>query len=323
MQFQGWNCSGIAWGYCEYVDEQVTVLDVGICNEKHDLSYDGSYIKTLCTVSADQTYEQARAKCAAAGMNLLAINNVKVQKALQDVAGARFLDRDYARLWVNGKKDNNGTWYTTNDETHPVFHQIDWLNNDSETGACLSTLRHKKQNKMQFQGWGCSGIAWVYCEYVEGDVAKVDIGVCNERHEIFYKDSYMKTLCTVSADLTYEQANKKCRGAGMNLFVVNNAQVQEALQNVSGLRFLDREYARLWINGQKNSHGTWWSTYHKSRPLSYQLDWLNDDSGIGECLSTLRYSNHYKMQFQGWDCAGKAWGYCEYEEKRPSMQCAV
>jgi len=143
----------------------VTMIDVGICNESQDLYFDGTYLKTLCTVSRDLTYEQAKGICTEAGMHLFVINNSEVQKALQDAAGVRFLDRDYARLWVNGMKDIDGDWKTLDTKKRPVFHLLDWLEGDSTTGECLSILRRNKQNRMNFQGWTCLGIAWGYCEY--------------------------------------------------------------------------------------------------------------------------------------------------------------
>lgn len=141
-----------------------SAIDVGICDESQDLHSDGTYLKTLCTVSKDLTYEQARAICTDAGMHLFVINNSEVQNALQDASGIRFLDREYARLWVNGKKDPEGNWTTLYHK--PVFQQLNWLDGDSSTGECLTILRRNHRNKMSFQGWVCSGIAWGYCEYI-------------------------------------------------------------------------------------------------------------------------------------------------------------
>lgn len=143
-----------------------TIIDLGICNESEDLYFDGTYLKTLCTVSRDLTYEQAKDICTNAGMHLFVVNDSEVQKALQDAAGVRFLDRQYARLWVNGMKDSDGNWKTHGTSTRPVFQLLNWLEGDSTTGECLSILRRNKLNTMSFQGWGCSGIAWGYCEYV-------------------------------------------------------------------------------------------------------------------------------------------------------------
>lgn len=136
----------------------ITTIDVGICNESEDLYFDGKYLKTLCTVSRDLTYEQANDICTEAGMHLFVINNSEVQTAVQNAGGVRFLDRHYARLWVNGMKDTSGNWKTLDTKKRPVFQQLDWLDGDSTTS--LSILRHSKLNKMRFQGWACSGIAW-------------------------------------------------------------------------------------------------------------------------------------------------------------------
>lgn len=97
-------------------------------------------------------------------MDLFVINNANVQSALQEASGIEYSDRDYSRLWVNGKKDSDGTWFSNTSRMRPILPGLDWLNGDSKTGECLSILRYNKQNKQQFQGWDCSGIAWTYCE---------------------------------------------------------------------------------------------------------------------------------------------------------------
>jgi len=154
------------------------VIDLGICNATHHLYANGMYLKSLCMVVADLTYDQARSTCTAAGMSLFVINNNVVQNAIQEIAGVRFLDRNYARLWVNGVKNSEGNWETSEKES--IFEGIEWLGGDKETGECLSILRRDKQDKMSFQGYTCSGGAWGYCEFIHPLKVEKKTRECNE-----------------------------------------------------------------------------------------------------------------------------------------------
>lgn len=142
----------------------VSTVDISICNEIHHL-FDGSvYLKSVCTATQGINYEQADSVCKKAGMHLLVINNLAVQNALLEVAGKRFLDRDYARLWVNGEA-KTVKWFTYDPEEKPIFEGLAWNNGGNSSGPCLSILRNNRRDKFTFSGWQCSGAAWGYCEY--------------------------------------------------------------------------------------------------------------------------------------------------------------
>lgn len=135
-----------------------TAHNLQICNEKEDLyNEDGIFIKSLCMASQPYNYSQSKKVCEDAGMNLFQVNDHYSQKALFKTASKRFTDRDYARLWINGR-----SFWRFEDSTD-LYSGANWLNDSSQ--KCLSIVRHDKNHEMTLDGWDCSGNAWVYCEY--------------------------------------------------------------------------------------------------------------------------------------------------------------
>lgn len=88
---------------------------------------------------------------------------------------------------------------------------------------------------------------------------KVKKEICSRVQEIYHENSYQKTLCMVARDLNYDQAKVACKDAGMELFVVNNPVVHDALVKSAGDEYPDNQYTRWWVNGQKTKNGNWFT----------------------------------------------------------------
>lgn len=134
---------------------------------------------------------------------------------------------------------------------------------------------------------------------------------CSRTDDLFNRNGqYLKSLCTVSKDLNYNQAKQACENNGMSLFILTSEDVQKAFFKAAEGRFADRGYSRLWINGRKDGADNWFtegSSYHLTN-----VDWYNGKNNEGECLSVVKYQNREQIKASGWDCSRIAWGYCEY-----------
>lgn len=139
-----------------------TAINIRKCNETEDLfDAQGNYLKSLCVVSRGYAYSTSKRVCKEAGMKLFVINNQTTQDALAQSTFKRFASRDYVRLWINGRSD----WFIEDTNEH-LFDGVNWLIYDRSI-QCLSIVRHKMQDDMKISGYGCTGKACPYCEYIK------------------------------------------------------------------------------------------------------------------------------------------------------------
>ena len=97
-------------------------------------------------------------------MHLFAINSKAVHDAFLKLASSFYTSYGYARLWINGRKSNNGEWMTYLTTSENLYSPANWYNT-AETGPCLSVLKFIPQEPMALSGWDCSRIAFLYCEF--------------------------------------------------------------------------------------------------------------------------------------------------------------
>lgn len=144
-----------------------THADLSICSRTEFLHDNGTFLKMLCTVNVDVDYEKANTICTDAGMKLFTIDNEKVKKAFLNAIQSQSNCLDYARLYVNGRKNSDGQWMTSDRYSKPVFAGLEWYQGWDMTpaGDCLSVVRHNIKENMAFHGVNCTKIAWTFCEF--------------------------------------------------------------------------------------------------------------------------------------------------------------
>lgn len=153
------------WIKKKATDKTLKNVNRNVCSQIEDLYDEETYLKTLCIVSKDLNYDEAKVVCNSAGMELFVVNNLKVQNAIVAKAGSKHSDVEYTRWWINGQKTANGNWFTHSPEKMAIYDDLSWYGGSSSNGECLSIVRHSIKDKMAFNGWTCDGIAYGFCEF--------------------------------------------------------------------------------------------------------------------------------------------------------------
>lgn len=80
-----------------------------ICNVQRDLSVDGSYTKSVCTVYQDVIYDQAVSICESNGMKIYNADTVNHEKALVSYSDVQW---PFGSFWAQGKSGVNCTSFS-------------------------------------------------------------------------------------------------------------------------------------------------------------------------------------------------------------------
>jgi hypothetical protein len=79
-------------------------LDTGICSVKRDLKdSNGNYLKSVCTVYQDKTYNDAAKFCAANNMTLYVAGSIDEKNALLEYSNIQW---PFGTFWIEGNVTN-------------------------------------------------------------------------------------------------------------------------------------------------------------------------------------------------------------------------
>jgi hypothetical protein len=140
----------------------------------------------------------------------------------------------------------------------------------------------------------------------------VQLDSCSEIVRLVAVDkSFLKSICRVDRSYNYEQGNAHCIFIGMQVFAINNKTVHDEFLKVASAFYKGNLHARLWVNGRKNSSGTWITYTPNPGSLYENASWHRDSNSTG-CLSVVKLSQSESMTLDGYNCSGVAYTYCEY-----------
>jgi hypothetical protein len=113
----------------------------------------------------------------------------------------------------------------------------------------------------------CAPSYTFFCEYL--DIAAPLTDYCSFRNRVIGSDEnfLQKYYCMITKALAYEPAEKLCRSIGMELFVVESAEVMNSLAQTASSFFPSNQMTRYWINGKKDESGNWFTYSPKKNPL--------------------------------------------------------
>lgn len=144
-------------------------MNTNVCSQTDDLfNQNNQYLKSVCEISEDSTYSQAKKICEDNGMFLFIVTNSDVQSAFFKLASDRNGYTAYAQLWINGRKKEDNIWIA--ESSNYPLNITDWYNGESNIGECLSILKRHGGEQMKASGEDCSKIAWVYCEFINSGI---------------------------------------------------------------------------------------------------------------------------------------------------------
>lgn len=113
----------------------------------------------------------------------------------------------------------------------------------------------------------------------------------------------MKSLCAIHLPSTYQQSESACHDRNMELFVIDNSAVQQALLKATTEFY--NTHSALWCINERRESNRMWFTFSPERQSIYSgIDWVNTGTvkaqNRGDCLG---YLGPY--QAKGVDCNHK------------------
>jgi hypothetical protein len=92
-------------------------LDDRCGTQKDFFDSKGNYLKTACIIFKAQSHQNA---CKSANMNLFVIDSNDIKFEVLKFATSIFGSGGGSTLWINGKRENGGGWYTETSEKKPM-----------------------------------------------------------------------------------------------------------------------------------------------------------------------------------------------------------
>jgi hypothetical protein len=142
---------------------------------------------------------------------------------------------------------------------------------------CVSNSKTGKANDFRRHQCACSDTWFAMCEF-ETPRGECDL-VCKRRLHQFYisgpsvcdvsrdlKDSsgnYIKSVCTMYQDKTYDAAVTTCTANGMKIFNADSVDTENAMVSFSNVQW---PYGNFWVEGKS---GTICSAFSNDKKLSY------------------------------------------------------
>lgn len=103
--------------------------DTSICsNEKDFYDNDGNYLKTACQASYSRSQGEA---CVDRGMKLFSIDSLATEREILSFAASIFGTGQSSSLWIDGKKESDGNWYTYNPERQRMVSGINCVTDEN------------------------------------------------------------------------------------------------------------------------------------------------------------------------------------------------
>lgn len=281
----------------------------------------GLYMKSSCILRNGANYEQSEEFCKSHNMNLFVIDNSFVQSAFFTTTTNSLSDFDVGFVWINGRRETTGDWYSFTPSPRPLYNGINWVETPIDGRSSGDCLRYSTEHGGKYLAMGelCSSGSYFICEFFSKPLLNTDD--CWNESALFSDDgNYLKTSCIIDTGVdgngdTYDEAERRCIDNGMTLFVINNSTVQSSLFEATTQALINQPYGFLWINGRRDSQSQSWFVNAPRRELLYNgVDWVQTESidgrTTGDCL---RYSQqHGPYRAIGHDCQARSWIICEY-----------
>lgn len=227
-------------------------------------------------------------------------------------------------FWVNGKRQSlSKRWqvYNIDGTVRGNLNSNVQLYSNHESGNCLR-ITEKYSKMFNLLPQNCVESNYFVCEHFKKtqNPPTFDPNVCLYRRDLYNYNVYIKSLCAVSQSIDYDQARRYCARYGMNLFMFDSVEVDEAFFEVTEDILKNHPGGYWWINGMKNPKTNMWSVYQANRVLKgplydeFEFIRLNGFNGAtyGDCLRLSGQKGPY--QGLGYDCDATCYLICEYKK---------
>jgi hypothetical protein len=209
---------------------------------KRENFYNGSnFSMEICYTTTAASYYETLKSCEANNMTLLTVENSAVKEAFTAYHQKSF--GPHGILWINGVEKNKN-WYTDN-----KTFLIDAMQPKAVVlgASCLAFLGSESSSQK------CSASFWGYCG--KKTSKKSNRVLCNRKSDLLSSKVYIKSVCEVLKPTNFDDGNSMCRNEGMELFVIDSSETQEAFS-----KFVRRDSTEaFWINGRRTGFDPWFS----------------------------------------------------------------
>lgn len=197
---------------------------------------------------------------------------------------------------INGKRPSlSRKWQVYNTDgtvRGPLNTNIQFYSNN-EPGNCLR-ISGKYTGIYNVLPMECADKHYFVCEHFQRtqNPPVVNTSICQHNRNLFNYNSYLKSICILREALNYDQGRRRCAALGMNLFMFDSAEVNEAFFEATEDILRTAAGGWWWINGLRNPQTNEWSVYHVNRVLKgplyngFEFVRLNGTNGVasGDCL---------------------------------------
>ncbi|CAG9807094.1 unnamed protein product [Chironomus riparius] len=290
---------------------------VEVCSYVKDLFDGGTYLKSACFVHQNLDYKSATQKCAEYKMNLFVLNDEVVTSHILDATQEKYPTVNGA-MWVNGMRQKFSAKWQTYNLDGSVYQKLDStvkLYSNHELGNCLQVSR--KYTDIYYPlPENCDIKRYFICEHFKRTQTppKLDTTKCLYKRDLYFNNSYVKSMCVVNQELDYDQSRRKCAEYGMNLYSFDTRESYGAFFNSAEDFAKAYPSGRKWINGQRDANTNEWYTYHSNRLVQGKIykgfEWAKENKNSGRFLGLSTLYGPY--QGVGYD-SGKFWFICEYK----------
>ncbi|CAG9811357.1 unnamed protein product [Chironomus riparius] len=291
------------------------------CGYTKDLFDNGVYLKTACFVHQSLNHDSAKYKCAEYNMNLFVMNNEVVASHLQDATQDRYPGIN-GKLWINGKRQTaSKRWqvYNIDGTVRGSLNSNIKFYSNHELGNCLR-LSPKYTGIFDTLPGNCADTAYFACEHFQRtqDPPALNTSPCLYVRDLYSHSSYLKSMCVVNQDIFYDQARRKCAEYGMNLFIFDTAEVDEAF--FEAIDEIIQAYPTGWffVNGVRDPKTNEWNVYYSNRVLkgklyeNFEFVQVNNTFGISSGNYLRISAERGPYQGFGVGVTAKSWPICEF-----------
>ena len=248
-------------------------------------------------------------------MNAFIIDDAIVEKRFSYASA--YLLRFYHKgvVWINGKRSsNNGQWnvFDFNQKMcGPLFNKISWADKNA-IGDYLKFLT-TTTSSLSLPA-SCNDRHWATCEYYKNAEYRLNVTECRNKKSLHVDGKYVKSMCIIETQDTYDEARQRCARNGMNLFIIDSAGLQSVFHQSTNDFLSDFRRGHVWINGRKDKTSSQWMIYNQSwmKKLFNKTNFALHGETSGDCLRYSGYDGDYLAN--GHSCDSRHWIVCEYNE---------
>jgi len=135
------------------------------------------------------------------------------------------------------------------------------------------------------------------------------VGICSHPLDLFDGNgNYLKSVCQTKNRFNYAKAEAACIANGMNLFIIDSEEAQNALFNYANSV---PNSSPMWINGRWKGESNWF-VFNPLKALLFEGVLWFDDLFASTCLRMLNSNGLSKVQ--GYNCKVPQRAFCEYSD---------